>query len=303
MSAPLPSNKRRAPAPTIDAPVDPSAFADDLSPPPGVATTSVRPPAQPKPKKPKSRLLRSLELAAGIVIAAGASVAVAWGARHYILTSPRFGVKAVAVDGVHRRSAAHVAGLGGLEIGKNVFTIDLETSRRAIVEDPWIEKATVTRKLPSTIEVKVVEREAAAVVSIAGDLYLATRDGDLFKRAATEDPSDLPLVTGILPDQVARDRAGAVLAVKRVLDVAEDMERAGISKRWPIEELHLERDGSLAVTIGREAIQLELGQPPYKDKIAEGARVLQEVQRRRANPSVIFLDNDAHPERVVVRMR
>jgi cell division protein FtsQ len=57
------------------------------------------------------------------------------------------------------------------------------------------------------------------------------------------------------------------------------------------------------VTIGREAIALSLGQPPYRDKIEEASRILNEVARRKANASVIFLDNDAHPERVVVRMR
>jgi cell division protein FtsQ len=55
--------------------------------------------------------------------------------------------------------------------------------------------------------------------------------------------------------------------------------------------------------VGREAIALSLGQPPYRDKIEEASRILNEVARRRANAAVIFLDDDAHPERVVVRMR
>jgi cell division protein FtsQ len=77
----------------------------------------------------------------------------------------------------------------------------------------------------------------------------------------------------------------------------------GVTRRYPLQELHLEKDGSLVATVGREAIALSLGQPPYRDKIEESARILTEVARRKANASVIFLDNDAHPERVVVRMR
>ena len=42
-----------------------------------------------------------------------------------------------------------------------------------------------------------------------------------------------------------------------------------MARRYPIEELHLEKDGSLVVTVGREAIALSLGQPPYRDKIEE----------------------------------
>ncbi|MEJ7732579.1 MAG: hypothetical protein WKG00_25670 [Polyangiaceae bacterium] len=123
------------------------------------------------------------------------------------------------------------------------------------------------------------------------------------KKTAPDDPYDLPVVSGILPDKVANDRAGAVLEVKRVLDVAEDLERAGVAKRWPIQELHLEKDGALVVTVGREAIALHLGHGPYRDKLDQLRSVLSELSRRKANASVVFLDNDAHPERVVVRMR
>jgi cell division protein FtsQ len=172
-----------------------------------------------------------------------------------------------------------------------------------VKQDPWIERAEVTRKLPSTVTISVVEREASAVAVIGEDLYLATRDGEIFKKLGEDDPSDLPLVTGLAADQVVRDRPGVVLAIKRVLDVAADLDRVGVAKRYTLEELHLEKDGSLVVTIGKEGIFLHLGQPPYRDKIEQANRVLFEVARRKAQPQVIFLDNDAHPERVVVRMR
>ncbi|KYF77178.1 cell division protein, partial [Sorangium cellulosum] len=249
------------------------------------------------------RHFRALQLLAGAAVVLVASTAVAWGARRYIVSSPRFAVRTVLVDGVQRRTAEQVATAGGIEVGKNIFTLDLELAGASISTDPWIEKATVTRKLPSTIQVNVVEREAQALVAIGGDLYLATRDGELFKELAEDDPVDLPIVTGITGEQVARDRAGVIIAVRRLLDVVEDMGRAGVARRYPIQELHVERDGSIVVTIGKEAIALHLGQPPYRDKVGQAARVLTELAQRKASASVIFLDNDAHPERVVVRMK
>jgi glucose-6-phosphate 1-dehydrogenase len=53
----------------------------------------------------------------------------------------------------------------------------------------------------------------------------------------------------------------------------------------------------------QEAILLHFGHPPYREKIEQAARVLNEVARRKAGASVVFLDNDSHPERVVVRMK
>ncbi|WP_437869946.1 FtsQ-type POTRA domain-containing protein [Sorangium sp. So ce363] len=287
------------------------------SPAPPATSVSVRPPraidrgeraAEGAPSaarspRPIARHLRALQLLAGAAVVLVASTAVAWGARRYIVSSPRFAVRTVLVDGVQRRTAEQVASSGGIEVGKNIFTLDLELAGASIATDPWIEKATVTRRLPSTIHVDVVEREAQALVAIGGDLYLATRDGELFKELAGDDPVDLPIVTGITGEQVARDRPGVVIAVRRLLDVVEDLERAGVARRYPTQELHVERDGSIVVTIGKEAISLHLGQPPYRDKVAQASRVLTELAQRKANASVIFLDNDAHPERVVVRMR
>lgn len=309
MSERAPPNLRRKAARgrQIDAPIDPFFEGDD-SPLPGSTTTTVRPPGSrargsKAPARSPSRLGQGLKLTVGVCMVLAASIAVAWGARRYVTTSPRFAVRTVLVEGERKRSATQVASAGGVAVGKNIFALDLAVAGQMLTQDPWIEKATVTRKLPSTISIAVVEREASAVVVISGELYLATRDGELFKKLGPDDPSDLPLLTGLTAEQVARDRPGVVLAVKRALDVVEDVERSGISKRYPTEELHIEKDGSLVLTIGKEAIALHLGLPPYRDKIEQASRVLFEVAKRKANASVLFLDNNAHPERVVVRMR
>ena len=309
MSAP-PANRKlpdaaRSKAKVVDAPADP--IGDD-SPLPGPATTTVRPPPpgstkSARPPRKLGKAARTAQLVAGAAVVLAASISVAWGVRRYLMHSPRFAVRTVLVAGEHRRSATTVASLGGVEVGKNIFALDLAQAGALITQDPWIERATVTRSLPSTVSITVTEREAAALAAIGGELYLVTRDGDLFKKIGGDDPSDLPVVTGLLPAQVANDRQGVVLSIKRALDMADEMERAGVTKRYPLEELHLEKDGALVATIGREAIALSLGQPPYRDKIEEAARILNEVARRKANAAVIFLDNDAHPERVVVRMR
>jgi cell division protein FtsQ len=305
--ASTPNRRITRPDKIIEAPRDPMFGAsDDDSPPPAPTSASVRPPPSPKARAarhPLGKIARSLQLVLGVAVVIIASIAVAWGARRYIMSSPRFAIRTVLVDGASRRTAEQVAAAGGVEVGANIFALDPESVSAAITTDPWIERATVARKLPSTIQITVVEREAHAAAVIGGDLYLATRDGELFKRFAPSDPEDLPIVTGILPEQVAKDRPGVVLTVKRALDVIEELDRAGIAKRYPVQELHLEKDGSLVVTIGREAIAMHLGHPPHRVKIEQGARVLTELGKRKANASVIFLDNDAHPERVVVRMR
>lgn len=310
------SERPAAPANAKRAEPQAARRAEADSPAPPATSVSVRPPARgsgvaPPPAEGAStaraarvpRGLRWLQLVAGVLVVLAASIAVGWGARRYVMSSPRFAIRTVLVEGEQRRSAQEVASAGGIEVGKNIFALDPALAGAAIAADPWIERATVTRRLPSTIHVAVVEREARALVAIGGDLYLATRDGEFFKRHGGEDPADLPVVTGVTAEQVARDRAGVVIAVRRALDVLEDLDRAGVSRRYPTQELHIEKDGTLVFTIGKEGISLHLGLPPYREKIAQASQVLSELARRKANASVIFLDNESHPERVVVRMR
>ncbi|MGZ3455338.1 MAG: hypothetical protein ACXVEF_37385, partial [Polyangiales bacterium] len=44
------------------------------------------------------------------------------------------------------------------------------------------------------------------------------------------------------------------------------------------------------------------GKGSYRSKVRLGAKVEAELSRRSARPTVIFLDDDLHPDRIVVRL-
>jgi cell division protein FtsQ len=244
-----------------------------------------------------------LRLAAGVVITVATALACVWGLLNYTRTSPRFAVRSIEVHGASRRSPEDIARLAGIVNGQNVFLTDLEVARAGILNDPWIEQASLRRKLPAAISVEVVEREAAALVAIGPDLYLSTRQGEPFKRPEAGDPYDLPVVTGIRTDDVVKDRSATIASIRRALDLVADYDHVGPAKSLPVQEVHVEDDGGLVLSVGKDAIQLHMGKGPYRQGLEQASRVLGELGNRRAQASVVFLDNDAHPERVVVRMR
>ena len=273
-------------------------------------------PSAPSPEEP-SRLARdrvergpkgggvasAFRALVGVVLVVGASGAVAWIARRHVLHSARFAVSAIDVGGNAQRSAAAVVAESGLEIGSNVFAVDLNAARaRILAADPWIADATLARRLPSTIGIQVTERRAAALVAL-GDTYLATPEGEPFKKLEPDDALDLPLVTGIRPQQFTEDREGGLQTVRRAMDLAAEYGRGPLAKRAPLEEIHVEPDGAFSLIVGRSAMQLVLGAPPFRRKLDQATRVVAELDRRGARADAIMLDNDSRPERVVVRMR
>jgi cell division protein FtsQ len=255
----------------------------------------------PPPRRP-SRVAGIARAALGIALVVGVSITAALGARRYVTTTPRFAIRTVEVSGNARRSADDVAAEAGIVKGENVFLLDLDRARGRLLADPWILNAALVRRLPGTVSVQVTERDAAAIVAL-GDSYLASRDGDIFKRLEPGDPTDLPVVTGITADGIVQDRAASIAAVRRALDLAAEYERNPLSARAPLEEVHVEGGEALTLFVGKNAIALELGVAPFHHKLDEAAKVLADLDRRGAKADAIMLDNDAHPERVVARVR
>jgi cell division protein FtsQ len=151
--------------------------------------------------------------------------------------------------------------------------------------------------------VQVSEREAAGLVAIGGETYLATRDGLIVKRLEPGDPTDLHVVTGIDPQKMVDDREGTQHTIRRALDLAFDYDRSPLAQRSPLEEVHVEETGDMTLIVGKNAIMLKLGAAPFRKKLDQAVRVVAELDRRGAKPDAIMLDDDARPDRVVVRMR
>lgn len=278
--------------------------------PPSEAPVSVETPAI-AATPPESRMARTARGAIGFAMVLGLGLGVAWAARYYVKTSPRFAIREIITTGANHRTPEQLAAAAGVRKGQNVFTADLDGARARLLADPWISEATLARQLPGTVFLRVVEREAAGIVATndgsvkaaGGETYLVTRDGAIIKRLESGDPNDLTVVTGVVLQQLVDDREGAARTIRRALDLASDYEHGPLAQRAPLEEVHVEGSGELTLVIGKSAIALRMGEPPYRRKLEQAVRVVSELDRRGAKADVIMLDNEARPDRVVVRMR
>jgi cell division protein FtsQ len=248
-------------------------------------------------------LSSALKLLSGLLLVLGAAGAVAYGARHFAVTADRFAVREFKAEGSNRRSSEQLAKLAGVDRGDNLFALDLEALERKLVQDPWIASAQVTRKLPDTLQFEVEEYTASALAAIDGGLYLVTRQGHPIVEASGAESLDLPVITGVEADELVADRERAIERVARGVELIRRYERLPLARHWAPQEVHMASDGSVSLTIGKTGVVLQLGQGPFVQKLLMAARIMGKVQARGEIPSIIFLDNHAHPERVVVRMR
>jgi cell division protein FtsQ len=260
------------------------------------------------------RWVAPLRTVAGFALIVAISVSVAWGARRYLMTSPRFALERVEMTGQRTRTKDDLLARANVKMGQNVFSVDLDAARVKMLGDPYVKAATLSRRLPDTVTVEIEERVPAAIVVIGVDAYLVTREGETFKRIDAGDPSDLPVITmgstaqstgqSTAQDLAENDREGFSLYVRRALDVELDYRQSSLSQRFPLQEIHIDPGLAVSLTVGSGTTStLVLGQPPWRRKLDQAARVIAELERRGQKPDTILLDQGARPERVVARVR
>src|ERR1700742_4311260 len=232
---------KSAPGARLDAPAEFGFVASESPPPPRVGEGKR---VAPRRTGPLGVLVAALKLSIGVAVVAGISLAIAWGAHRYAVTTPRFSIRQLDVRGNRHHSADQLARLAGIERGQNLFSVDAAAAEKTLLENPGVNKAKVGRELPGTLRIEVTEREVAAVTVLEGSLYLVTPEGEPFKATEPGDPTDLPVITGIGPRDLAIDRARAVDRLGVGLEVLREYESLPLSHVFEPEEVHLDPDGA-----------------------------------------------------------
>lgn len=243
------------------------------------------------------------KLGLGVLLVLGTAGATAYGGYRLALGSPQFAVRDVELESSRRSSERELLEKAGVRIGDNLLALDTHTAEQRLLADPWIRSVRVVRKLPHTLRIQLVEREALALASFDGGLFLVEPSGEPFKAWQEGDVDDLPVLTGITLEALAKDRAGAVARLATGLSVLSHYERLPVSQQHRAQEVNLSPDGEVVLTVGTRGISLHLGQGPWPKKMLMVAEVMKTFENKRELPGVVFLDNALHPERVVVRMR
>jgi cell division protein FtsQ len=274
----------------------------------GEATLRVdAPPAAPRGARLRAGLRRAagalgrgLKVAArvlGAVLLAAAVGAGGWATYRAMRTSPRFMVRQVTFTPTHHVTREELAALAAVSPGVNIFGVDLARVQRDLAAHPWLAQVTVRRELPARIAVTVTEREPALLVELGG-LYLADREGRVFKRAEPDETAGV--VTGIARETYLRERARAEARFRGALTVLQQYS-AGPG-RPALGEIHLEADGGVVLYTLQGGTALRLGQGDLPAKLQRFDIVWRALGDRQARVRTVHLDNRTRPDRVTLRL-
>lgn len=208
----------------------------------------------------------------GMIIAVAIAVAsvmrlpqIAGAAAGEAIGQAGFTVKRVEIKGLKRMERLPVYAVALDQDSMAMPLVDLEYTRARLLRFGWVKEARVSRRLPDTLVVDIVERRPAAIWQHNQRLALIDTDGVVLEPVKLEAMPDLPLVIG-----PAANRHASELA--RLLDGASSLKpmMAGASwvggRRW---DLRFQSGEVLALPEGEEAAKKALVHFARMDQAAQ----------------------------------
>jgi cell division protein FtsQ len=122
-----------------------------------------------RPSGARASFVRRRGVRTALVVGATLALAV------LIARSSLFSVDRVTVTGASHLSTRRVIEESGVR-GRDALWLDTAAIEGALEEDPWIAHATVARRLPSSVEIAVVERVPVAAVEAPGGFTMVAAD-------------------------------------------------------------------------------------------------------------------------------
>jgi cell division protein FtsQ len=213
--------------------------------------------------------VRGRRLVAGVIAAAVAIVATSL----VVSRSSLLQLRHLEVVGTTSLTRAEVVRLAGLSSSTNVLWFDQGAVERRLESDPWVATATVSRRLPGTIRISVVERAPVAMIRDDRGFTIVATDGVALSTLEA-DPA-LPEIVVVDGSSVRWGNAQARAAAARAIAALEGGRRPAVVRAVVLAgTLTVELDGGTRV---------EFGEPIGIDaKAAAARRILRWATTQRA---------------------
>jgi cell division protein FtsQ len=173
-----------------------------------------------------------------------------------------FTVKRVEVVGIKHMDSAPVYRMALDQRSMAMPLVDVDAIRQRLLGYGWVKDARVSRRLPDTLTIDIVERQPAALWQYRDRLALIDADGVVIDRVSVTQMPDLPLLIG--PGANLHERG-----LNLLMDAAPTLKPQLVSatwvggRRW---DLALQTGETIALPEGAEAAKSALAKFADLDK-------------------------------------
>ena len=202
-------------------------------------------------------------------------------------------VQGYNIIGLSQAEERDIVSALGVYADQTIFDVDLKRARARLETMGWIKSARVSRRLPSTLEVHIIEREPFVLWQLRRRLVLIDRTGETILNNGLGKFTYLPVVVGEDAPDHAAELIDTLSAQPHLLERVDSATRVGL-RRW-----NLRFDNGVDVYLPEEGVAdawRRLGSLQDEQGILD--RDVAAIDLRLADRLVVRM-----PPRVAARMR
>jgi cell division protein FtsQ len=215
-------------------------------------------PQQVERERRRAEKRRAIRVRAGAAVAA---IVVLWAGWTGIANSRIFEVKDIEVTGVSRLTDDEVIAQAEVPVDATLLALGAPGIEDRLLEHPWIASVSLSRRVPSTLRIEVVERLPAAIVDTGQTFWFVDRHARVLSESVPDSATVLPVIRDVADftaePGVVSD-SGALQNALKVLDgLGEGLLASVRTVSAPtVQETALLTAGSVEIMIG-EAVQMD----------------------------------------------
>lgn len=202
------------------------------------------------------------------------SVLTLCGTYIFVSHSTRFNLARIEIKGNHKVGKQEILEKTKIELGANLFCMDLGRIEDSIREDERIKDVRVKRKPPNQLLIEVEEKRPALWINLPEGLYGLSPDQEIIPLEEEDFDRDLPIVTGLFPSALAERDKNIIpyqrwpdMKAKFAFDFFNTVMENDSSFLETISEISLGDQNNLVLYLIPQGTQVNMGKGGLKRKL------------------------------------
>ncbi len=190
-----------------------------------------------------------------------------------ILTaSSFFSVRDIQIQGVKQISRDEIERIVRAElVGSNVWNADIQTIRQIVERNPMVKTAVVSRKLPDTIRIQIVEREPLIIAKINDEFFWVDDEVKILRRATESEMRGDPILTGLEENDSERNKQ----RIKLAMTMLSEFRQTEIWNRLKMLNLSNLQEPKVFVEDSGELVSVVLGKEDFGKSLQKALEILE----------------------------
>ncbi|MFQ6618025.1 MAG: cell division protein FtsQ/DivIB [Fidelibacterota bacterium] len=213
-----------------------------------------------------------------------------WGIKIYVETFQIFGIEKIQIVGNRMVDSKKILSLSALKFGEDILGLHTGEVEGRIAGYPFIKRVRVSKILPSTVKIEILERRPLAYIT-GDELYSVDEDFFVLPPPTLSRRIDLPLITGItLTSKIV---PGMKIENKRVMLatwILHQIKSMDPLLYLEISEVHFDRNAEIELFGTEGGTKILLGKKDLLLRLYTLKNFLQQIHRRKDFSAFSYID-------------